>query len=198
MAISNDRNPMYLNKFVSNGFYETKVSDLLLLFCRQYYSVKSKKVLNQLGEETYNLSLSNFYKFLLCCLFPLQPVLDNFNVFRKKQFNLANTPWDSNPVTNFLNYYYDNVNNSIFLSYSSLRNTEYISSVSYNEPLWVGSVASNKPAWISSSQYDFSQYYGLIVNIPSYLYNNETIKNKINADINTLKPAGIEYKLLSF
>ena len=50
---------------------ELSVRKILLLYLRQHFSVTSFQ-----NEEQ---RLSYMYKFLFCCLYPLQPTLDAFN-----------------------------------------------------------------------------------------------------------------------
>jgi hypothetical protein len=198
MALSNNNNPMYLNSLVSNGFKPLTISSLLLLFSRQYYTVALKNTANIGEKPIYSPVLSVFYTFLLCCIFPLQDILNQFNEFRLKQFNLANTPWAANSLTAFLNYYYDNVNKSIYLSYSTSNTTQYISSVNTNEPLWISSVNTNEPLWINNANTDFISFFNLIVNVPAALYANNIQLKKIEADLNTLKPDGMIYTISPF
>jgi len=80
---------------------------MLLETLRAYYSVNVSGQVNEL------------YKYCACLI---QPLIVPFNAYEQERIInglIANTKWQIGQLTNVLNYLYDNVNNSIYISQSS-------------------------------------------------------------------------------
>ena len=75
---------------------------------RAYFSINSSGNLSQL------------YLFLLACLYPLQPIWDNYDAFRIKKQIIANCKWQIGQLTNVLNYFFDPVSKRIAITQSVL------------------------------------------------------------------------------
>lgn len=60
--------------------------------------------------------LSNLFKYVSCIIQPLIAPWDVFEVARIQNGLIANTKWQMGQLTNVLNYLFDPVNNSIYIS----------------------------------------------------------------------------------
>lgn len=68
-------------------------------------------------------NLSILYRFLLSCLYTLQPEWDSFETWRFNKKLIANCKWQIGQLTNVLNYYFDNTQKRIYITQRALLNT---------------------------------------------------------------------------
>lgn len=80
---------------------------MLLQSLRAYYSVTVQGQINHL------------YKYCACLIQPLIVPFDAYEQARITNGLIANTKWQIGQLTNVLNYLFDNVNNSIYITQSS-------------------------------------------------------------------------------
>jgi len=81
-----------------------------------YESLRAYFAVNTAGQ------VSIMYKFLLCCLYPLQPAFNNYDIFRIKKKIIAGCKWQIGQLTNVLNYFFDPAYKRIYISQSAVTN----------------------------------------------------------------------------
>ena len=83
-----------------------------------YESLRAYFAVNTAGQ------VSIMYKFLLCCLYPLQPAFNNYDIFRIKKKIIAGCKWQIGQLTNVLNYFFDPAYKRIYISQSAVTNVD--------------------------------------------------------------------------
>lgn len=172
---------------------ELSVRKILLLYLRQHFSVTSFQ-----NEEQ---RLSYMYKFLFCCLYPLQPTLNAFNNEIEKIIQLSLLRWSRSVMEAFLNYHYDTNLKRMFFGYYNEYESTYLGTEEDNTApfLYLGTEEDNTEpfAYIGSEDDTPLQQSFLYLSIPASLYSNEIILNKIKADVYSVKPYSIYVTFIS-
>lgn len=171
---------MYKFKFID-------LKNVLLLFNRQYWTINASG------------NLSILYSFLYACIYPLQTHIQSFLVSRLHSYNLAGVKFNYGEATAFLNYWYDNVNNSIYFNVLNFSNTLFISAESKpTEYVYIFNQASGNYVYINTKTQEFFDSDILICNIPLSLYNDPINYPNFIADLNTIILSGITYTIKTF
>ena len=161
--------------------------ELLVLFLRKF-------TVNKAGE------VSDLYKYCLCCLWPLQLVVNDYNEVRINQLELAKIKWQKGQLENYLNAKFDPVNEEIFIDETSFDYTYLydIDNFDNEEELVYAYDIDNEPTkGILLYGIDEKIVKRVIVNInlPSVLYNNIDKYNEIDTIINKLILLNIDYTI---
>jgi len=170
--------------------------ELLVLFLRKF-------TVNKAGE------VSDLYKYCLCCLWPLQLVMDDYNEVRINQLELAKIKWQKGQLENYLNAKFDPVNEEIFIDetsfdYTYLYDIDYFNSSPVQDYLdnvvffsTIGEESDQTKTGIMLYGIDERIVKRVIVNInlPSLLYNDIDKYNEIDTIINKLILLNIDYTI---
>lgn len=152
--------------------------NMLLQTLRAYFSVNSQGKVN------------NFYTYLACII---QPLIAPFNTYAAQRITdglIANCYWQIGQLTNVLNYLYDNVNNSIFIT-QSFPNP--VSATTFGTPAIINAgTFGNDPVWLREFN-DIGDSSPVIFNVPNYVN-----LSQITATIALIALQGIYYEINIF
>lgn len=145
---------------------------------RAYFSVNSDGYVN------------NLYKYCACLVQPLIAPWDVFETQRIENGLIANTKWQMGQLTNVLNYLYDDVNNSIFITQITIE----VPSVTGFEYPAIQQVGDFGELAVQVRGFnDRSAQTPVIINVPDYVNTAQII-----ATINQIIIQGIVYELNIF
>ena len=132
--------------------------------------------------------VSILYKFLLCCLYPLQPTFNNYDTFRIKKKIIAGCKWQIGQLTNVLNYFFDPVYKRIYISQSTVTNV--------NAPVFEETTAILAPVFEETTSIFAPIFSGLSArsNVTFFVPNTVNMSELISI-IEQIKINGIPYQI---
>ena len=157
--------------------------DLLHDSLRDYFSV------NKAGNLSY------LYRFILCVLWPLQTAWDSFNAYRLKTWLISQCKWQIGQLTNVLNYLYDSVSNSIYITQVSLS-SDFVPVIAETTTVFAPVIAETTTVFVIPIL-DTSTL-PVVINIPSSLGSDTVKYQDMISTLNKIKPLGITYTTQTF
>jgi hypothetical protein len=174
---------------------ELDVKKILTLYLRQYWSVTRQT------DTSPTQYLNYTWKFLFCCLFPLQPTLDAFNLEITKIITLSNLQWVKTSMEEFLNDYYDPTLRRIYFGNLFSFQDSYLGSEDDDTLpyFYLGSEEDNTAPYnyLSSEQQNDDSSDALVLYIPNDIFTNQIQMTSLIKDVNLIKPISIYVNLKS-
>lgn len=166
---------------MATNFKNINYGKMLYEGLRNYFSVNAQ------GNISY------LFKFLAACIQPLQVPFDEFVIFRTREAIIANCKWQMGQLTNTLNYLFDPVFNSIYITQSVLT---IISDPMFQyAPVNFDSDFGTSPEIFERRFSDKSAQTNVIINLPVAL---EPRQSEITAVINQINVSGVLYTINFF
>jgi hypothetical protein len=151
---------------------------------RDYFSVNKKGI------------VSILYKFLLCCLMPLQTAWDDFELYRQKIWLISICKWQLGQLTNVLNYLYDPIDNSIYLTQSTVVNV-YVPVFAETTAVFPTVFAETTDVFCPTIS-DVPMIHPMTINIPASLAADAVKYADLIATVEKIKITGLKYEIKTF
>jgi|YelNatPaOPRAMG01_1025707.scaffolds.fasta_scaffold174964_1 hypothetical protein len=167
-------------------FKNITISKVLYESMRAYHSVNA------------NGQLSFLYKFALCCLYPLQIPFNQFDLWRRREYLIANCKWQVGQLTNVLNMLYDSTLKRIYIDQNILGYLFAPNIQDANSSIFAANLDSGPDDTVFANNIEDNPFVGTIVKIyiPNSIYSVDLAQ--IISDIEQIKLSGIQYQLIPF
>ena len=137
--------------------------------------------------------LSYLYKFLLCVLMPLQNAFDSYDIYRKKMFLISICKWQIGQLTNVLNYLYDSINNSIYITQSSIDKV-FVPVFAETTHVFATVFAETTTVFAPTFS-DIAKIHPMKIMVPSYTFTNTSQLSDLVASCEMIRPLGLKYEI---
>lgn len=152
---------------------------LLFEGLRFYFSV------NKAGQP------SILYRYLSAFVSLFQAPFNSFDTFRKKEYLIANCKWQIGQLTNLLNYFYDNIQNRIYITQST---SFTVSDSTFNYNQLNNDSDFNSIALMQERAFNDSSFQTIVnINVPIGVNLDD-----LTATIEQIKFKGIPYQIQTF
>ncbi len=138
--------------------------------------------------------LSYLYKFLLACVWPLKASWDAFETYRAKVWMISQCKWQIGQLQNVLNYLYDPVNNSIYITQSAV-NYLYANTFADSPPICFANTFADTPIVFAPTFDDMASLHPSTIFVPASIFGSGTIMSDFIATCEKIKPIGIVYQI---
>ena len=150
-------------------------------------SLRDYLCVNRAGQLSY------LYKFLLCVLMPLQTQWEDFETYRAKIWLISQCKWSIGQLTNVLNYLYDPLNNSIYISQSTI---DVVFVPVFAETTKVFATVYAETTSIFAPTFDdLPKLHPAIINVPSSVYSDASIMSDLTATLVMIRPLGLKSQI---
>lgn len=164
----------------------------------QFKTIQVHKVLKETARSFFVVRkdgvLSNFFKYLLACIYPAQNWFDSFDSWRVIKQKIAYCKWQKGQLTNFLNWYFSETTfdieqarlASLFCPTIDLESSVFLPEISSESTIFTYSI--NDPLTIIAE---------VTIKTPNNIYIDSNKLSELTSLIEQIKLDGSIYKIES-
>lgn len=154
-----------------------------------YEAVRNFHAVNRAGF------LSIEYRYTLACIYPLQDTFNNFDTWRQAKKIIAQCKWTIGQLTNVLNYFFDNVQNRIYISQQRISNV-FVPIIAYESDVFVPEISSESTVFAPNINDAGTVLAQVTFHVPSDVYNDSLVMNQLIIVIEQIKISGFSYAIV--
>lgn len=166
----------------------------------KFHSIDFPQILHESLRDYFTINkagnLSFLYRFLLCVIWPFKLVWDTFETYRAKIWLISQTKWQLGQLTNVLNYLYDSINNSIYITQSVI---DFIFAPVFAETTTIfAPVFAETTDFFAPTFSDILAFHPVIIHIPASLLADTSSYSDMVATIEKIRILGLSYSIETF